>query len=386
MKPCSHQHEASGQGRAERGSAWDGGSLLRATPVVVGLMAVVALVVAGCQDEVRRYETLSFFFDDVPPPEGYDLPVKPEPLIGPWGVEVDPESELGREMLARREAQPGIEAVSEPDRPVFYHAPYKSRNCFGCHDQEKGYQPPEAGADLCIKCHESYMQFEPGDRIHGPVVVGDCGWCHSSHKSEYKGLVRDSQPALCLSCHEQSILTYDEYHEGMEDPRCTDCHDPHASGNRMLLADSRTYQRRDTTLELLPSPHAGWPKDLCRSCHVPELSNQLTQDVDSTCLTCHGEFDPPGPEDPNLHEAVKQGKCTTCHMPHRSPLAKLLRADAEQKCYQCHAPEELQTGNHPDAERVDCLLCHSGHRSERPHLLKPGIPIAPRPVESGGAR
>lgn len=344
-----------------------------------------ALTASGCQDEVRRYETLSFFFDGVPPPEGYDLPVEPEPLIGPWGVEIDPDSELGRQMLAKRQADPSIEATAEPEKVFFYHTPYKNRDCFGCHDQEQGYRPPAAGVDLCGKCHEPYTKFEADDWVHGPVVVGQCGWCHESHKSEHKGLLRDRQPALCMSCHDRSFIEHDEYHGNMQDPRCTDCHDPHASGNRLLLADSRTYQRRSKTMSLLPSPHAGWPKDLCRSCHVPERSNELTEDVDSTCLSCHGEFDPQGPEDPNLHEAVKQGKCTTCHMPHRSKLPNLLRVDAEQKCSRCHKPEEVRTGNHPDVTRVDCLLCHSGHSSPRPHLLKPGIPIPSRPVGQGGA-
>ena len=54
------------------------------------------------------------------------------------------------------------------------------------------------------------------------------------------------------------------------------------------------------------------------------------------------------------------------------------------QCFQCHKPEEVRTDNHPDVTRVDCLICHTGHHSSRPSLLKPDIPIPTRPSESGG--
>lgn len=362
-----------------------GAALWRSAPVVMGVLALVALVFTGCQDEVKRYETLSFFFDGVPAPEGYDLPPQPEPLIGPWGVEIDPQSELGQEMLAKREARQSAVEAGEVEPTYFYHTAYKNRDCFGCHDESQGYTPPATGAALCNKCHESYTQFEQDDWVHGPVVVGQCGWCHEAHKSEQPSLTREAQPGLCMSCHDQAFIDHDPFHAAMVNPtNCTDCHDPHASGNRLLLADSRTYQRRAKTMPLLPSPHGGWSKDLCSSCHVPERSNQLTDDVDATCLTCHEISKLAGTGENKLHEAVSDGKCSTCHMPHRSTMPHLLRADAEKKCYQCHKPEEVRTPNHPDVTRVDCLLCHTGHHSDRPSLLKANIPIPVVGAEMGG--
>lgn len=363
-----------------------GAALWRSAPVLMGMLALLALVFTGCQDEVKRYETLSFFFDGVPPPEGYVLPPQPEPLIGPWGVVIDPESELGRQMLAKRETRLSTLPGDEAEPAFFYHTAYKNRDCFGCHDQSQGYTPPATGAALCGQCHASYSEFEHDDWVHGPVVVGQCGWCHEAHKSEHPALVREAQPQLCMSCHDQSFIDHDPFHAAMENPKCTDCHDPHAAGNRLLLADSRTYQRRAKTLALLPSPHAGWPKDLCRSCHVPERSNQLTENVDATCVSCHAVNTLSGTGAYPMHEAVSDGKCTTCHLPHRSSMPKLLRADAEKKCYQCHKPEEVRTPNHPDVTRVDCLLCHTGHHSDRPSLLKADIPLEVSGVGSGGER
>lgn len=372
------------QTKTEHGPGRASAALWRCVPPLMGTLALVALLVTGCQDEVKRYETLSFFFDGVPPPAGYDLPPQPQPLIGPWGVQIDPRSELGQQMLAKRQAQPTAAGTDEAEQVFFYHTPYKNRDCFGCHDQAQGYTPPAAGAMLCNKCHASYTQFEQDDWVHGPVVVGQCGWCHESHKSEQPSLTREAQPALCMSCHDQAFIDHDPFHAGMRDPNCTDCHDPHASGNRLLLADSRTYQRRAKTMALLPSPHAGWPKDLCSSCHVPERSNQLTEDVDATCVSCHEISKLAGMGEPKPHEAVVDGKCTTCHLPHRSTMPHLLRADAQKKCYACHKPEEGRTATHPDVTRVDCLLCHAGHGSARPALLRPGIPIPAVGAEPGG--
>lgn len=379
--------KAAGPGGMSGKATGRAGSVVwRTAPAAMGLLALLALVFTGCQDEVKRYETLSFFFDGVPPPEGYDLPPQPEPLLGPWGIEIDPESELGKQMLAKREARLAEMPLEEAEPTYFYHTAYKNRDCFGCHDQSQGYTPPATGAALCNKCHESYTEFEHDDWVHGPVVVGQCGWCHEAHKSEFPSLTREAQPQLCMSCHDQAFIDHDPFHAAMENPNCSDCHDPHASGNRLLLADSRTYQRRAKTMPLLPSPHASWPKDLCSSCHVPERSNQLTEDVDATCLKCHEISKLAGTGENKLHEAVSDGKCTTCHMPHRSSMPKLLRADAEKKCYQCHKPEEVRTPNHPDVTRVDCLLCHTGHHSDRPSLLKADIPMPVAGAETGGGR
>lgn len=354
-------------------------------PMVLVGVVVTALVLAGCQDEVKRYETLSFFFDGVPPPKGYDLPPKREPLVGPWGVLVDPDSDLGRELLAKQKARQRTASVVTEEQ-FFYHTPYQTRDCNGCHDESKGFTPPDTGADLCNRCHSSYTQFETDDWVHGPVVVGQCGWCHEAHKSEYPGLLKEPQPSLCLTCHDDGFIQKDPFHAKLDKPTtCSKCHDPHASGNRLLLADSRTYERRASTKTLLPSPHASWPKDLCTKCHIPEQSNALTDDVDSTCQTCHDQSSLTPEGSLKLHDAVAEGHCTACHTPHRAPFPYLIRADAEKMCYQCHDPEALKKDDrHPDVTRVDCLICHQGHGSHREALLRPGIPIPASPAEPGG--
>ena len=358
-------------------------SFCRIMPIFIVALLLVPIFLTGCQDEVQRYKTLSFFFDGVPVPEGYDPPNKNEELIGPWGVSIPADSDLGRQMLAQRDAWPEQQSTQVAEEVFFYHTPYQNRDCFGCHNEEQGYTPPTTGAELCSKCHESYIEFEQDDGVHGPVVVGKCGWCHEAHKSEYPSLTKEDQPDLCMTCHDPYFIESDQFHAGLEDKRCSRCHDPHASGNRLLLADSRTYERRQATFALLPSPHAGWPKDLCSKCHIPEQSNALTEDVDSTCMSCHDEYTADNPETPHIHEAVTQGKCTTCHMPHRSTMPKLIRADAEKMCYQCHKPQELQNGTHPNVTRVDCLICHNGHSSPRPSLLKPDIPGGAQQAKAG---
>ena len=73
-------------------------------------------------------------------------------------------------------------------------------------------------------------------------------------------------------------------------------------------------------------------------------------------------------------------------MPHTSPLQHLVRPTAEKICYACHSPEETQRPAHPRVTRVDCLLCHRGHESAGPHLLKEEIRSAARPAGPGEAR
>ena len=66
--------KAAGPGGMSGKATGRAGSVVwRTAPAAMGLLALLALVFTGCQDEVKRYETLSFFFDGVPPPEGYDL-------------------------------------------------------------------------------------------------------------------------------------------------------------------------------------------------------------------------------------------------------------------------------------------------------------------------
>lgn len=333
-------------------------------------MASAAVLVAavtfysGCSS-TSRYRILSFFFDGVPPPEGLAVE-EVEQVTGPWGVTLDPDDPRARKTKARG---PGRDQEEVPI--VSYHAPYQDGRCYECHRAEGGYEAPAAGADACRVCHSSHLPTEPTDWVHGPVAAGECYFCHEAHESQHKVLLKGVEPELCLRCHAAADVFAATYHVDREQ-LCTTCHDPHLAGNRLLLADSRSY-RRKTRSKVLPSPHASWDKEECNRCHSAEMSNVVIDNVDEVCRSCHDKV-LVAATDMALHWPVRRGQCIVCHTPHSSWRPHLIRPAGETICLGCHEVDEIRTATHPRVARADCLLCHTGHASERRALLRQGIP------------
>ena len=156
---------------------------------------------------------------------------------------------------------------------------------------------------------------------------------------------------------------------------CTDCHDPHMAGNRLLLNDARALARRKTTGHPVVSTHKPYEERKCTLCHVAGQQNQIVDKLDAVCLSCHDKVAkevvaPPA----KLHEAVRTGHCINCHNPHQSTLPHLERTTGERMCFSCHKLADIRKPNHPDTASADCSICHAGHKSDRPHLLRPGVP------------
>ena len=338
------------------------------------LLALAATLIAlgfhlGC-DETRDYEMLSFFFDGVPPPEGVE-PTGPQLVAGPWGIMLDPNDPL----LADRRVVRGVMADTEPDVEYVYHTAYRRLNgCGGCHDLRNSYAILDSGKNLCQSCHPEYFQPEPDEWVHGPAAIGECQFCHDAHKTPYEHVLRAPQPDMCFTCHDASYIVTDPFHTTLDDQTCSNCHDPHGAGNRLLLIDARTFKRRESSMRALPSAHAAWPRDQCTQCHLEEQSHLLVENIDEQCLRCHEESAADS-GDQRLHQAVADGRCTACHTPHQSTRANMIRPLAEQVCFTCHKPDELLVKNHPRVTRGDCLFCHKGHRSDRPNLLRAEITV-----------
>jgi predicted CXXCH cytochrome family protein len=274
-----------------------------------------------------------------------------------------PEPRAGR-------AQP---AQTAEQQPVFYHRPYRERDCSTCHARETSFEVPTADREVCRQCHEPHYERRPTDWVHGPVAAGQCGYCHEGHKASVRDLLVEAQPTLCYRCHDRDRLLDAPYHAEADQQACARCHDPHFAGNRRLIVDSRTYERGGHTFDEVRSRHPKWSDEQCSLCHRPEASLRIKQGVDQQCLSCHGDLSAPG-GDETLHAAVALGKCTICHAAHQSPLVHLVRPRGEENCYVCHDEVELQGPDHPVVNRADCLVCHHGHSAERSHLLRSAIP------------
>ncbi len=341
-----------------------------ALPTVV--LAIVSILLAslmfGC-DPITKYRVLSFFFDGVPVPPGL-AEDEPEEVTGPWGMKLDPNDPAAQKYLAGRAGTRRPQDSSKPEH-VYYHAPYYNRNCDPCHYAKGSFQAVVA-EDICRKCHDSYYDLREDDWVHGPVALGKCQMCHEPHEASHEALLKDPMPDLCFSCHDAKQTLGGIHHVEALSLGCPTCHDPHSAGNRLLLIDSMSLARRKKKAKMLPSAHIVWTKDsgVCDRCHLRERSNQLADDIDSVCVSCHDDLSPTD-SDSELHSPVREGKCTTCHTPHKSSRPKLIKPAGEKNCMGCHKTEQFQTDSHPPITRADCLLCHKGHSSQLKHLLKP---------------
>lgn len=191
--------------------------IFRIRPASVGLMLLVffGILLLSC-DEVKHHETLTFFFDGVPP-------LRPEMLQeGP----VDSNS---------------IEPDQAEQKPVWYvHEPKK--DCSNCHDKRKQRSFSTQKflttpvPKLCYSCHDNHTTSAL--YVHGPVANGKCLFCHNPHKSKIEHLLIAAEPGLCYQCHDIDSIKLIPAHLLKQLSSCTDCHTPHASSIKALLKET----------------------------------------------------------------------------------------------------------------------------------------------------
>ncbi|HXI03569.1 MAG TPA: cytochrome c3 family protein [Candidatus Saccharimonadales bacterium] len=92
------------------------------------------------------------------------------------------------------------------------------------------------------------------------------------------------------------------------------------------------------------------------------------------CLQCHVAFEE-GLKKPFVHTPVKEGSCVDCHSPHTSSHGKLLAAESDAICGNCHEGMAPKTAVsvHPPVAGGHCIECHDPHASEnRNNLVRAG--------------
>ena len=191
--------------------------IFRIRPASVGLMLLVffGIFFLSC-DEVKHHETLTFFFDGVPPLRPGMLQEEP----------VDSNS---------------IEPDQAGQKPAWYvHEPKK--DCSNCHDKrkqrsfstQKFLNTPVP--KLCYSCHDNHTISVL--YVHGPVANGKCLFCHNPHKSKIEHLLIAAEPGLCYQCHDIDSIKLIPAHLSKQLSSCTDCHTPHASSIKALLKET----------------------------------------------------------------------------------------------------------------------------------------------------
>ena len=120
---------------------------------------------------------------------------------------------------------------------------------------------------------------------------------------------------------------------------CTTCHNPHTADDRGLIKGNSE-------------------RAICLSCHSA-IKNQMAKAVSIHPVKANG------------------GRCTSCHEPHQSGKAHLLKGDITAVCSGCHKGH-AQFG-HPigsniidprTSEPITCLSCHSPHASQNRMILR----------------
>ena len=229
--------------------------------------------------------------------------------------------------------------------------------CEGCHGpgrehaDSKGKTPiarvfpkmaPEQVVETCLSCHvkdQSKANIEHSRHTESGVA---CTSCHSVHHSpEPKFLLAKKQPDVCYTCHgdvraQFSLPFKHRVNEGVV--KCTDCHNPHGSYAptwRMAARPALVDQR---------------------------LGNE------EPCVKCHADKRGPFVFE---HAPARIDGCETCHSPHGSSNAKLLRRPVVfTLCLECHngagssgiggTGVPLQGNNHNllDPRFQRCVTCH----------------------------
>ncbi len=219
--------------------------------------------------------------------------------------------------------------------PVFaFHASPKENveRCMGCHvtsrDQQLFAHSEHALRGVsCNDCHATHLveaaenplrvglSFAQAKFFTTPKLPEENRWLHNS-------LLKKSQPDLCFSCHgavqsQFSLPTHHRVPEGLM--KCTDCHSPHGSANRVML--------RQTNWEA------------CVKCHVEKRGPFVFE-----------------------HPAVKVEGCVACHSPHGSVnRVMLLRREGRFLCLQCHVDPfaaNVPHGRLSFVTRGECVRCH----------------------------
>jgi predicted CXXCH cytochrome family protein len=285
----------------------------------------------------------------------------------------------------------------------------------------------EAPEPLCFKCHKK-DQFK-SSFVHGPFAAGACIACHDPHGGNVPGMLRITDPQICLGCHAniQARFSNAKFRHKAAVTRCTDCHSPHGSDQRYTLKTAvpalcgnchekivKDYQ----TAAVKHSPVTEAPA--CMNCHDPHMAADgrllIAEEVD-TCLKCHDKTVKAGQLDladmklllasnPVHHGPIQNRDCSGCHNPHSSPYFRLLTNDYPKGfyspyfpskyalCFRCHdsglAKEERTTTltGFRDGDRNlhfvhvnrasngrTCRSCHDVHASGSPKYIGQTVPF-----------
>ena len=205
-----------------------------------------------------------------------------------------------------------------------------------------GGKAAQAAMDQCLTCHSKDLSRSQIRRSEHTQAAVACHRCHSIHSpATPKSLLAKTQANLCYDCHPAVRAQFNmpfkhRVNEGFM--TCTDCHNPHGSQAPVSRMGVRPRMVENTASGEQP----------CLRCHVDLRGPFLFE-----------------------HAAVRVDGCESCHVPHGSTNARLLRRPVTYTlCLECHNGSgnfgrqadgvALQSSSHnmADPRFRNCTTCH----------------------------
>jgi len=204
---------------------------------------------------------------------------------------------------------------------------------------------PEKVLDNCLACHANTLGRANIRRSSHTTARVACNSCHSIHRaSQPKYLLAKPQTALCFDCHQnvRAQFSLPFKHRVIEGfMQCSDCHNPHGAAAPTWSMGVRP-RMVDTALG---------NEQPCMKCHVDKRGPFAFE-----------------------HPAVRVDGCESCHAPHGSANARLLRRpQVFPLCLECHSGGAADSGfgrqgdgirpqsashNMADPRYRNCTTCH----------------------------
>jgi DmsE family decaheme c-type cytochrome len=235
--------------------------------------------------------------------------------------------------------------------------PPERTGCEGCHGPGKAHVEARGGKatiiafselkpkqvlDNCLTCHSKDFTRAEIRRSQHTMTDVVCTNCHSIHRSPTpKFLLAKTQTNLCYDCHgpvraQFNMPVKHRVNEGVV--QCSDCHNPHGTP-----APSWRMGARPRMVE-----HALANEQPCLKCHTDKRGPFLFE-----------------------HAGVRIDGCETCHAPHGSTNARLLRRPMLfTVCLECHTgagtfgrgadgiTRQSPSHNMADPRYRNCTTCH----------------------------
>lgn len=277
-------------------------------------------------------------------------------------------------------------------------------------------EPKYIGSDVCATCHADTVKtwalsvhratlFDKDRDKNGCQGCHGPGEAHVAAGGDKTKIIRpqtlkaEELSAICVKCHtHEEVTLWPTSEHARAKVNCLNCHDPHSSGQKNLLADvenaksnvdgiSRAIKQAQIAASMA---HAGSPEKETANDRIKQLKAEkeklqsTLKDAETVyrrtaepyvCYNCHKDKEVQS-KMPS-HHPLEEGKaaCSGCHNPHGGPNGMLRGESVTETCFKCHADKLGPfTFEHPPVAE-DCTICHNPHGSVQNNLLAQSQPF-----------